>query len=97
MSLKAVQISDHHREYEPAEHDRKISKDDEHPPKPRLKRVPSACAIQLDALTKPTDIDDVLFDFLSENGSTMSVNKFWNIVTCTGTVLDHKRLHIHVF
>ena len=35
--------------------------------------------MQLNDLVKPTDVDDVLFDFLSEKGDTMSVLKFWAV------------------
>ncbi len=34
---------------------------------------------KLMGLTKPTDIDDVLFDLLADKEEKVSVNKFWNV------------------
>ena len=34
---------------------------------------------KLKGITRPTDIDDVLFDLLSDKEDKVSVNKFWNV------------------
>jgi len=58
----------------------------------RLKRVDSMCSLVLSEITKPTDVDDVLFDYLSEKTDLMSVQKFWNVISCTGVLEDDPRL-----
>ena len=35
--------------------------------------------IQLNAIQKPTDVDDVLFDLLADKDDQVSVTKFWTV------------------
>lgn len=35
--------------------------------------------LRLEAIAKPTDADDVLFELLSDDGKTVSLRKFWDV------------------